>query len=85
MDKTIFETHWKHALELCPSFENAGIKSDVCGPESFTPDHKPLIGEDPIVVGKIFLFRHSSMFRKFKYYSLKKIKIKQLGFYPLYI
>lgn len=51
MDRSVFEVHWKRAVELCPSFEQAGIKADVCGPESFTPDHKPLVGEDPIVVG----------------------------------
>ncbi|CAH1128501.1 unnamed protein product [Ceutorhynchus assimilis] len=54
LDKSVFETHWKHAVELCPSFEKAGIKSDVCGPEAFTPDHKPLVGEDPIVVGMYY-------------------------------
>ncbi|XP_030759999.1 sarcosine dehydrogenase, mitochondrial isoform X2 [Sitophilus oryzae] len=51
LDKSIFESHWKKATELCPIFTKVGIKSDVCGPESFTPDHKPLVGEDPIVVG----------------------------------
>ncbi|KAF7276911.1 hypothetical protein GWI33_009661, partial [Rhynchophorus ferrugineus] len=51
LDKSIFEGHWKKATELCPVFAKVGIKSDVCGPESFTPDHKPLVGEDPIVVG----------------------------------
>lgn len=52
MDKTLFDVHWKHACELCPSFEKAGIKSDVYGPEAFTPDHKPIMGEDPKCVGK---------------------------------
>lgn len=33
------------AIALVPIFETAGIKSTVCGPESFTPDHKPLIGK----------------------------------------
>ena len=32
------------------SFQS-GIKSTVCGPESFTPDHKPIMGEDPRVRG----------------------------------
>lgn len=30
---------------------SAGIKSEVCGPESFTPDHKPLLGEAPNLRG----------------------------------
>ena len=34
-----------------PCLEQTGIKSTVCGPESFTPDHKPLLGEDPRVQG----------------------------------
>ncbi|XP_057662190.1 sarcosine dehydrogenase, mitochondrial [Diorhabda carinulata] len=51
LDMAIFDQHWKKAVELCPSFEKAGIKSDICGPESFTPDHKPIMGEDPKCVG----------------------------------
>ena len=38
-------------MKRCPSIENAGIKSTVCGPESFTPDHKPLVGPQPGVQG----------------------------------
>lgn len=41
----------KGAVELCPEFGRAGIKSTVCGPESFTPDHKPLMGPDPRLQG----------------------------------
>jgi sarcosine dehydrogenase len=33
------------AVNLIPVFETAGIKGTVCGPESFTPDHKPLLGQ----------------------------------------
>lgn len=54
LDKSLFGVHWKHACELCPSFEKAGIKSDVYGPEAFTPDHKPIMGEDPKCVGEIY-------------------------------
>ncbi|KAH1022200.1 hypothetical protein HUJ04_011631 [Dendroctonus ponderosae] len=61
MDKSIFEVHSQSAVELCPSFEQAGIKADVCGPESFTPDHKPLVGEDPIVVGLYYSLGYNSM------------------------
>nr|CAH7760943.1 unnamed protein product [Callosobruchus chinensis] len=51
VDKNIVEGHWKNALQLCPSLEKAGIKSSKCGPELFTPDHKPIMGEDPKCVG----------------------------------
>lgn len=47
LDYSVFESHVKGATELCPAFGEAGIKSTVCGPESFTPDHKPLMGPDP--------------------------------------
>ncbi|CAG9819893.1 unnamed protein product [Phaedon cochleariae] len=58
LDKSVFDVHWRHACELCPAFEKAGIKSDIYGPESFTPDHKPIMGEDPKCVG----FYHASGF-----------------------
>lgn len=51
LDWNIFGAHVTGAVNLCPAFETAGIKSTVCGPESFTPDHKPLIGEDPLKRG----------------------------------
>ncbi|KAJ8941399.1 hypothetical protein NQ314_010399 [Rhamnusium bicolor] len=51
LDKSQFDVHWKNACQLCPSFAKAGIKSDIYGPESFTPDHKPIMGEDPKCVG----------------------------------
>ena len=34
-----------------PIVEKTGIKSTVCGPESFTPDHKAIMGEDPDLSG----------------------------------
>lgn len=51
LDWSTFEEHVKGAEELCPAFGQAGIKSTVCGPESFTPDHKPLMGPDPRLDG----------------------------------
>ncbi|XP_022914521.1 sarcosine dehydrogenase, mitochondrial [Onthophagus taurus] len=51
LDQSIFGVHIENATKLCPSLEKAGIKSNVCGPEAFTPDHKPLMGEDPRMVG----------------------------------
>lgn len=38
-------------IKRCPAIEKAGIKSTVCGPESFTPDHKPLVGPQPGING----------------------------------
>lgn len=46
------------AASLCPKLAKVGIKSTVCGPESFTPDHKPLLGEDPNVFGRFELEKH---------------------------
>lgn len=43
LDYSVFDTHIEGAVKLCPTFGNAGIKSTICGPESFTPDHKPLM------------------------------------------
>lgn len=51
LDYSVFDVHMKKATELCPVLKTAGIKSTVCGPESFTPDHKPIMGEDPRVGG----------------------------------
>lgn len=51
LDKDLFEIHVKNIIEIAPVFENVGIKSDVCGPEAFTPDHKPILGEDPKLPG----------------------------------
>jgi len=43
LDYSVFDTHIEGAIKLCPTFGNAGIKSTICGPESFTPDHKPIM------------------------------------------
>ncbi|XP_013787690.1 sarcosine dehydrogenase, mitochondrial-like [Limulus polyphemus] len=51
LDWDVFGTHIENAVHRVPVLENTGIKSTVCGPESFTPDHKPLLGEDPVVRG----------------------------------
>ncbi|XP_071443435.1 sarcosine dehydrogenase, mitochondrial isoform X1 [Hetaerina americana] len=51
LDWDVFGVHVKGATHLAPIIGKTGIKSTVCGPESFTPDHKPLMGEDPRVRG----------------------------------
>lgn len=43
LDYSVFDAHIEGAVKICPTFGNAGIKSTICGPESFTPDHKPLM------------------------------------------
>lgn len=44
LDWNIFNAHIDATFELVPHLKNVGIKSTICGPESFTPDHKPLLG-----------------------------------------
>lgn len=50
-DWSTYEMHIKRAEELCPAFSTVGIKTTICGPESFTPDHKPIMGPDPRAIG----------------------------------
>ncbi|GBP77935.1 Sarcosine dehydrogenase, mitochondrial [Eumeta japonica] len=51
LDWDVFGVHMTSAATLCPKLGQVGVKSTVCGPESFTPDHKPLLGEDTNVFG----------------------------------
>jgi len=51
LDYDVFGVHIEGAVNRVPCLEESGIKSTVCGPESFTPDHKPIMGEDPRVRG----------------------------------
>ncbi|XP_029371492.1 sarcosine dehydrogenase, mitochondrial isoform X1 [Echeneis naucrates] len=51
LDWDVFTQHIEGAINRVPSLEQTGIKSTVCGPESFTADHKPLMGEAPEVRG----------------------------------
>lgn len=54
----LFEMNWgmfgpvyQKVMKRIPALENAGIKTTIVGPESFTPDGQPVIGEDPNVQG----------------------------------
>lgn len=54
----LFELDWDTFLQnteghlrRCPPIEHVGIASTVCGPEAFTPDHKPIVGPQPGVRG----------------------------------
>lgn len=51
LDWDTFGQNLEGHIQRCPVVEKIGIKSTVCGPESFTPDHKPLIGPQPGVRG----------------------------------
>uniref|UniRef100_A0A671T0R6 Sarcosine dehydrogenase n=1 Tax=Sinocyclocheilus anshuiensis TaxID=1608454 RepID=A0A671T0R6_9TELE len=51
LDWDVFMQHINGAVNRVPALEQTGIKSTVCGPESFTADHKPLMGEAPEVRG----------------------------------
>ncbi len=37
----------ERAMERIPVAETAGVHKFFCGPESFTPDQEPLMGEAP--------------------------------------
>ncbi|KAK1333998.1 hypothetical protein QTO34_004996 [Cnephaeus nilssonii] len=65
LDWDVFTQHIEGAVNRVPVLEKTGVKSTVCGPgarslegfrppfllESFTPDHKPLMGEAPELRG----------------------------------
>lgn len=51
LDWDVFMCHIEGAINRLPALEKTGIKSTVCGPESFTPDHNPIMGEDPRLRG----------------------------------
>ena len=47
LDWETFDQNITNHVARCPAVGEGGIKSTVCGPESFTPDHKPLVGPAP--------------------------------------
>ncbi|XP_068207020.1 sarcosine dehydrogenase, mitochondrial-like isoform X2 [Palaemon carinicauda] len=48
------------AINRVPKLADVGIKAQICGPESFTPDRKPLLGEDWDVRGLFHGFGFNS-------------------------
>ena len=46
-----FEPFMRAGLERVPALEHAGIRHFMNGPESFTPDTAPLLGESPFLDG----------------------------------
>ena len=47
LDWDVFSVHLENGMKRVPIIEETGIKTEVCGPESFTADHKPLMGPVP--------------------------------------
>ncbi|RHY63960.1 hypothetical protein DYB30_011473 [Aphanomyces astaci] len=47
----VFSPHIDGAVNRIPILGSTGVRSTVCGPESFTPDHKALLGPLPGVSG----------------------------------
>jgi sarcosine dehydrogenase len=54
LDYDSFAVHLDAHMNRVPAVEQAGIQSTVCGPESFTADHRPLMGESPELAGFYF-------------------------------
>jgi len=46
LDWDVFSSNIEGAVNRVPVIEMTGVKSTVCGPESFTADHKALLGPD---------------------------------------
>ncbi|XP_058806146.1 sarcosine dehydrogenase, mitochondrial [Phymastichus coffea] len=60
LDWNVFNAHMEAMTALVPELATTGIKSTVCGPESFTPDHKPIMGEDPRCAGFFYSCGYNS-------------------------
>nr|CAB3265865.1 sarcosine dehydrogenase, mitochondrial-like [Phallusia mammillata] len=54
LDWDVFGRHLAIACDAMPIIAKTGIRSTICGPESFTPDKQPLCGESPKVRGFFF-------------------------------
>jgi len=61
LDWDTFNQNLEGHIQRCPLIETLGIKSTVCGPEAFTPDHKPLVGPDVEVNGFMHCCGFNSM------------------------
>jgi len=61
LDWDTFNQNLEGHIRRCPKIETLGIKSTVCGPEAFTPDHKPLVGPDVDLGGFVHCCGFNSM------------------------
>lgn len=46
MNWETFEPLMQNSIKLCPALKDIGVKSTICGPEGFSCDRRPLIGQD---------------------------------------
>lgn len=60
LDWNTFNTHLESMIHLVPKLSTTGIKTEICGPESFTPDHRPIMGEDPRCSGLFYSCGYNS-------------------------
>ncbi|XP_078045792.1 sarcosine dehydrogenase, mitochondrial-like isoform X2 [Augochlora pura] len=60
LDWDICSPYIDSMTELIPNLSKTGIRTTICGPESFTPDHKPLMGEDPRCSGLFYSCGYNS-------------------------
>ncbi|KAK1119400.1 hypothetical protein K0M31_013230 [Melipona bicolor] len=60
LDWTVFNAHLESMIQLIPKLSTTGIRTTVYGPESFTPDHKPIMGEDPYCCGFFYSCGYNS-------------------------
>jgi len=51
LDWDCFGANFEGGMTRVPIVGETGVRTTVCGPESFTPDHKPLLGEAPNLRG----------------------------------
>lgn len=57
MEQDFLESLVEAQIKNFPELGNVGTRSQICGPESFTPDGKPLFGETPeVIVASPFFF-----------------------------
>ena len=49
LDWDVFTPCMNQMIDLMPMLANVGFRETINGPESFTPDYKPLFGETPEV------------------------------------
>ncbi|KAK9296853.1 hypothetical protein QLX08_009258 [Tetragonisca angustula] len=60
LDWNVFNAHLQSTIQLIPQLSTTGIRTTVYGPESFTPDHKPIMGEDPYCYGFFYSCGYNS-------------------------
>ncbi|XP_017887261.1 sarcosine dehydrogenase, mitochondrial [Ceratina calcarata] len=60
VDWDMFNTFLGPLMQLVPKLSTTGIKKTICGLESFTPDLKPIMGEDPQCSGFFYSCGYNS-------------------------